>query len=122
MKRKISLALVLFFASVVSSFANAEAPATIDAGKSLYAGVSAEPTGSGDGTLVGKMSKGVYMGWSCDANGYILTSQHVSGNRSFGSSHDATAIYRHDSVPQDPSGVSGANINSGYFSSGWTAM
>jgi hypothetical protein len=122
MKKILVLALVLFFVSAATSFANTGAPATADAGKSLYAGVSAAPTASSgaDVTLIGKLSKGVYAGWACNANGYILTTQHMSGNRSFGSSHDATAIYRNDTTPKDPSGAT--DIDSSYFAAGWTSM
>ena len=123
MKKILVLAFVLIFASVAASFANTGAPTTADEGKSLFAGVAAAATGSSDGTLVGKLSKGVYAGWSTDSNGYILTTQHMSGNRSFGSSHDATAIFRNDSSVMDPSSATGANLTQDYFGSGnWTAM
>lgn len=120
MKKIFVSTLVLLIASVALSFANTAAPAPGDAGKSLYAGVASAPTASAGNTLIGKLSTGVYAGWNTTSLAYILTTQHVDGNRAFGSSHDATAIYRNDSYPQDPSGA--ASVSSGYFGASWTAM
>ncbi len=120
MKKIIVLALVLLFATATASLANTSAPNTADEGKSLYGGIGAAPTGSSDGTLIGKLSKGVYASWNTNSLGYILTTQHISGNRSFGSSHDATAIFRHDTYPQDVSGA--GTVGESFFGAGWTAM
>jgi hypothetical protein len=123
MKKIFVLALVLFFVSTAVSLANTGAPVATDNGKSLYGGITAAPaaTTGADVTLIGKLSKGVYASWSCDVLGYILTTQHQSGNRSFGSSHDATAIYRNDTTPVDASGAA-TPLTSGFFGAGWTAM
>lgn len=119
MKKIFSLAIVLLFATVVSSFAAVSAaPASADAGKSLYGASSG--TATTGSTLIGKLSKGVYAGWIVTAggSGYTLTTQHQSGTKSFGSSHDSTAIYRNDTAPQTPTAAS-----STFFASGnWTAM
>ena len=121
MKKIFVLALVLLLSSAALSFANTGAPTSGDAGKTLYGGVGAAPTGSSDGTLIGKLSTGVYVGWASDTLGYILTTQHVDGNRSFGSAHNATAIFRNDAFPMDPSSAS--PIGAAYFGTGnWTAM
>ena len=124
MKKIFALTLVLLFATVVCSFADAEAPSNANEGKSIYGRIDQDPTGSTDAnaTLIGKLSKGVYASWSSSVTAYLLSTQHMSGNRSFGSSHDATAIFRNDTVPQDMSSYTGSNINSSAFGAGWTAM
>jgi len=51
-------------------------------------------TGAASGTgLIGKTSTGVGIGMSTNAQGYGVISQHKSGTRAFGSTHDSTAIY-----------------------------
>ena len=122
MKKIFALALLLLIASVVSSFADTEAPASANAGMSIYARIDADPTSSTDAAavLIGKCSKGVYAGWIVTAtgSGYTLTTQHQSGSKSFGSSHDSTAIYRNDTAPITPTAA-----DSSFFASGnWTAM
>jgi hypothetical protein len=120
MKKIFALALVLLLATAVSSFANSQAPVSTNEGKSLYGKVGSAPTATNDAaaTLIGKCSKGVYAGWNVDANGYVLVMMHMSGNRAFGSSHDATAIYRNDTLPTAAPGVA----EKSYFGASWTAM
>ena len=120
MKNIIVLALVLLFASIVPSFADTEAPAVANAGMSLFARIDADPASTTDtsATLIGRLSKGVYAGWNSNASGYALITMHFDGNRSFGSSHDATAIYRNDTKPT----AAPDSADKGYFDSGWTAM
>ena len=124
MKKITALAFVLLLATTVSSFADTQAPSATDEGKSIYGRIDQDPASTTDAaaTLIGKLSKGVYASWSSSINGYLLTTQHISGNRSFGSSHAATAIFRNDSVGVDCSAATGANINSSFFGAGWTAM
>ena len=120
MKKICILAIVLLLATVVSSFADTEAPAAGNEGKSLYGKIASDPTGTTDAeaTLIGKCSKGVYAGWNTTASGYVLVTMHQSGNRAFGSSHDATAIYRNDTLPTTAPNV--ADVS--YFGASWTAM
>ena len=120
MKKIFALALLLLLASVVSSFADTEAPASANAGMSIYARIDADPTSSTDAAavLIGKCSKGVYAGWNSSASGYSMVTMHFDGNRSFGSSYDATAIYRNDLKISAAPG----KADKSYFADGWTAM
>ena len=119
MKKIFSLAIVLLFATVVSSFAAVSAaPTTTDAGKSLYGAISG--TATTGSTLIGKLSKGVYAGWFVTATGtgYTLTTRHQTVLSRSVLLHDSTAIYRNDTAPSTPTAA-----DSSFFASGnWTAM
>lgn len=120
MKKIFALALVLLFATAITSFADTEAPASANQGKSIYGKIASDPTATDDAeaTLIGKCSKGVYAGWNTTASAYTIITMHFDGNRSFGSSYDATAIYRNDTKPTDAPDAA----DKSYFADGWTAM
>jgi hypothetical protein len=64
------------------------------------------------------MSNGVYAGWNTNALGYAVTTQHISGSKSYGTAHDSTAIFRNDSLQTTaPSAAADSS-----FGTSWTAM
>ena len=118
MKKIFVLAIVLMFATTVSSFAAPDkAPDAADAGLSLYGAITG--TAAKTDTLLGKMSNGVYPGWNTNTLGYAVTTQHISGSKSYGTAHDSTAIYRNDSAPQTPSDPDNESFGA---ADSWTAM
>ena len=45
-------------------------------------------------TMIGKLSKGVSLGVNYSSTGYALDTKHTSGNTAYGTSNDATAIFK----------------------------
>ena len=93
MKKIIALTAMLMVIST-SAFAAEIAFAITDIGKSLNA--TADSTLNLPAALIGKMSKGVYLGASYSATGYALSTYHQNGTKQFGTAFDATAIYVND--------------------------
>ncbi len=42
---------------------------------------------------IGKLSTKVGLGWTTNANGYSIYTQHQQGTKAFGTSYDSTSIY-----------------------------
>jgi hypothetical protein len=77
-----------------------------------------------DQKTIGKSSTGVGVGAKTAATGYSMITQHKSGNKAYGSSHDSTAIYMIDAT-QGTAVTAPTNIGSTDFvasGSGWTTM
>lgn len=108
MKKIILLAAALCITMSASAFAAEVTPTAADAGKTVKAGAK----------VIGKLSASVMLGAAYDATGYAITTQHLKGTKTFGTSHDSTAIYSNDTLVADAPGQS----DSGAFGTGWTAM
>ena len=121
---------ILFFAvfalSVASAaFASDALTLSLDTtGLTVYASKTSATAVATD-PLVAKTSTGVAVGMKTSADGYAAVTQHKSGSKGFGSSHDSTSIY---SIPVTV--TSGANvaitgptaIGTALFTGSWTAM
>ncbi len=119
MKKIFILTFILMLAATGISFADTGF-ATADEGKKVFgASDGGTITGSRDqDTLIGKLSNGVYAGWNTTTVQYVITTTHTQGNKSFGTSFEATEIYRTDTKETAFPDVT----TQGYFAAGWTAM
>jgi uncharacterized protein YcnI len=116
----------LFFAS--SAFAAATHAITAnsyaDAGKTVYGAKASASAGAAGTKAIGKLSTGVDFALKTSTSGYALITAHKNGNKSYGSSHDSTAIYMKDISKGDavaaPSAIGSTDfVASG---SGWSTM
>lgn len=109
MKKAFALIALLTFVSS-TAFAVEIVPADNNAGKTVSC--------TADGKVIGKLSASVKLGANFDTTGYAITTQHMKGTKTFGTSHDSTAIYANESLVTTAPGAS----DSSAFGSGWTAM
>jgi hypothetical protein len=100
MKRKISIFAALTLLVASSAFAGNSAGVATSAalsnatgGKTLYGD---KTTATVSTAMIGKSSTGCSLAIYSTTLGYGLTTQHVSGTKAFGTSHDSTAIYSFD--------------------------
>jgi hypothetical protein len=89
--KKIIIITALFVFASSSAFAAGDADVVwADAGKTLRGAAS----GVGDTSpAIGKLSTKVGIAWQADEDGYAIITQHQSGVKAYGTSHDSTAIY-----------------------------
>ena len=123
MKKIILSALVATIALAANSYAGT-AIATGNVlsygnGEQIYGSATASATS--DGTLIGRLSKGVGIGIAFSTSGYSVTTKHKTGIKMYGTSFDSTAIYSIDSTSGTAVTAPGA-ADSSAFGSGWTAM
>lgn len=120
MKKIFILTFILVLAATGISFANDTGFSAADEGKSIFgASDGGTITGSrNEDTLIGKMSNGVYAGWNTQVLQYVITTTHLQGNKSFGSSFEATSIFRVDTKET----AAPTATTQAYFGAGWTAM
>lgn len=108
MKRIAVLVAIFSFTLTASAFAAATVSVDFNnAGKNV----------SGDGKTLGKLSSSVTLGASNASTGYAIITLHQKGTRTFGTSHDSTAIYSAEGAQAAPT-----QSDSGAFGTGWTAM
>lgn len=97
MKKIISLltCISLFTASTAMAAALGTGSVTPDDGLQIYGGIDAgDAASSTTSTLIGKTSKGVKAGFAYTNTGYAANTKHNSGNTAYGTSNEATAIYK----------------------------
>lgn len=97
MKKIISLVTCMFLltASTAMAAALATGNVTTDDGLQIYGGTSdADAASATTSTLIGKTSKGVKAGFAYSGTGYAANTKHDSGNTAYGTSNEATAIYK----------------------------
>lgn len=94
-------------------------------GLTLYGSKTDAATAGAAQKSIGKTSTGVGIGITSTSAGYAVVSQHKSGNKAYGSSHDSTAVYMIDAVQgtvklTKPSAIGSADfVASG---SAWSTM
>lgn len=106
--KKIVIIMAAFSLVSSAAFATTITPSDNDAGKTVMAGTKP----------IGKLSASVKLGANYDATGYAITTQHKKGTKTFGTSHDSTAIYAIESLEAAAPNAS----DSAAFGAGWTAM
>ena len=96
-------------------------------GLTLYGGKNSgdAATTSANQKLIGKASTGVGIGIISSTLGYAVISQHKSGIKAYGSSHDSTAMYMCDVVAgtikvAKPSAI--GSVDFANASNKWTSM
>lgn len=93
--KKYTLALVLglFMATMAFAEDDPEITSTDSAAVDFDdAGLNAVDSGE-RGTVIGKLSTGVALGFNTSPLGYTLITQHRLAPRAFGTAHDSTALY-----------------------------
>lgn len=109
--------LALFVASM--SFAAADADVVwTDAGKTLHGAASGA---DGSSPSIAKLSTKVGLAWMTAAEGYAIITQHQSGTKAYGTSHDSTAIYVKDVTKGSEEGAPSASDTSA-FDTDWNTM
>lgn len=97
MKKVIAFTACLVVLSAGSSMAAALASGAVTPtdGYQIFGGINATDAASNTtSTMIGKLSKGVKLGVNYSATGYAHDTKHGSGNTAYGTSNDATAIYK----------------------------
>ena len=97
MKKILVIIASLTFAFSGAAFAAALASGSVTTtdGLQIFGGISAADAASTTtSTMIGKLSKGVKLGVNFTSAGYAVNSKHGSGNTAYGTSNDATAIYK----------------------------
>jgi hypothetical protein len=122
MKKIIALSacVILLTSGLANAAALATGAKTPTDGLSVYGDITAAAAAAGTSTLIGKLSKGVYLGAAYTSATYALTTKHNSGTTQYGTASDATAIYKQE-VGTTALTAPGAATYSA-FDTGWTAM
>ena len=94
--KKIVISIFVFLFIASSSFAAGSLTigTFADAGKVLHGAASG--TADEDSPSIGKLSSGVALSMTTNANGYALATQHKNGSKTFATSYDSTSIYSED--------------------------
>lgn len=116
--KKIIIAGLLVVMTATSSFAALSSAVVFDA-THMGMGIVADTVLSTIGRLSSKNSLGFLM--TVTGGGYTLISQHQLGTRSFGSSHDSTAIFWTPET-KGTGHVVPTTAAASYFATGWTVM
>lgn len=91
----ITAAISLAFSGSAMAAALASGSVTASDGLQIYGGISAaDAADANTSTLIGKTSKGVKAGVNFTSTQYALNTKHNSGNTAYGTSNEATAIYK----------------------------
>jgi hypothetical protein len=96
--KKIFMLSVVFLFIATSSFASGTLTigTFADEGKTLHGADAA--TADADSPSIGKLSSGVALSMTTNANGYALATQHKNGSKAYASSYDSTSIYSKDAT------------------------
>ncbi len=119
MKKIIILNVVALF---VASVAFADGVDFKEAGKTLYGAAGTVDPGESGTFSIGKLSTKVGLGWLNDATGYAIITQHQSGTKAYGTSHDSTAIYVKDVVKKGTGEDEPGASDTGAFATDWKTM
>ena len=112
------ISLVLFTYSFSFAAATGDIATTYtNAGKTVAGGNDAAV---GTPKSIGKLSTGVDLAFTTSTVGYSLITQHKNGVKSFGTSHDSTAIYSKNSTKAGA--VTAVAADSSAFVASWTSM
>ncbi|GFE58463.1 hypothetical protein [Geobacter sp. AOG1] len=117
----ITASLSLAFAGTAMAAALTSGSVTTTDGLQIFGGISSSDAASTTtSTMIGKLSKGVKFGVNYSNTGYAADTKHNSGNTAYGTSNDATAIYKSEiglaTALTAPSSPDVSSFNS------WTAM
>lgn len=94
-------------------------------GLTVYGSKTDAATAGANQKTIGKTSTGVGVGIISTAQGYAVVTQHKSGNKAYGSSHDSTAVFMNDAKQGEAKLAKPSQIGSGDFvasGSSWTTM
>ena len=97
MKKTLALTgcLALAFAGTAMATEIAPSGGVSAASLQIFGGINTADSASvTTSTMIGKLSKGVVLGAKYSNTGYALDTKHGSGNTAYGTSNDATAIFK----------------------------
>lgn len=112
---------VLLIALLALTAGNAFAGATIAVGANATTGGDTLSADAPAAALISQMSKGVLVTAITSTTGYSVFTAHLSGDKSYGSAHDSTAIYTQAYAGGAVLGTPG-EVGSGEFATQWTAL
>lgn len=118
--KRILIAGLLVLVAATSSFAvTSSAIVWANAGKSVVGGSDANATAA---RPIGKLSTGVAMAFSTATTGYALITQHQSGVKAFGTSHDSTAVYQMPVTKAATTAAPNSPDSADFITGSWTSM
>jgi hypothetical protein len=124
--KKIIVIAALSLLAATPAFADLAASGALvltSTGLSVYGSNATGAVAVGTTPLIGKTSTGVGFGWKTGAGGYAILTQHKSGTRIFGSSHDSTSIVYKDTAPGViPASSDTPSVSDFTAFGGWTSM
>lgn len=125
MNKRILCAIMTLLLSAASTTAFAAALTdggitTLTTGPTIRGGASqATASSTTQGTVLGRLSKGVKMGVKFNTAAYALTTKHDGGTNMYGTAFNSTSMYM---KPGNPTLAAPSASDATSFASGWTAM